>query len=648
MILEELTIAENVTHIFTDFFDTIVSRKCHPEEIKRKWCKHLISLTNIHETTESIYKLRLNVEGELATQALSQHGVSEFKYLDMLDKLLRIVGVCEKQINSIKRELYRAELSLEKRNQFINTDVVTFLTQQKKLGKKITVVSDFYCSKEFLSELIVFHGVDELIDEVYVSSDAMRTKRESNFYDYVLKSERVEAKNVIMIGDNLHSDVEMSKSKGIYGIHIKRDFRFYKESLDKDKKTKNIRQEINRIFSQEKSNFTWMGIPIFIFIVELYTKLKINSAKEVVFLAREGEFLKEIFDIYLRKIGDSSISTKYMYASRRGTYLPSLFELNEDCFDKFLNQYPRNSIETLLKTLSLDSYISGLELDHPEINFKKTHEVLKLSEDFKALLNSDAFVKIFRNESQERRKYLNNYVETLIDNDDVIHLVDVGWKGSIQDNIQKATNRKVFGYYCGLLSGAYTNEKNIKHGILFEETKSICNGFGEFNEFRASFEVFCAASHGSLVRYEAYPKVATLEDNEYEIELYKKSIRPIQVRIKTILDTLFYLNERYSISNENLYDILVPIYFKRMMLPSTNELFEFSQYKHYENFGCFDFSKFDEKRTSRLGYIKQLIRYPKLTIGREWWKPLGFWIHGVSFLKYPYYALKFIRVRCSK
>ncbi|WP_102786274.1 HAD hydrolase-like protein [Vibrio cholerae] len=643
--INDLAVASHITHIFTDFFDTIVSRQCHPEEIKRKWCKHFIEITSIRNSTEYIYNLRLAVEDELATQSRTLYGVSEFRHIDMINKLLRLVGVCENRIGFLREKLHQIELEIEKRNQFLNCDVITFLEKQKILGRRVVVVSDFYCSKEFVCDLIKFHGIDKLIDKVYVSSDVMMTKRDANLFRYVLDRENVKAKNVIMVGDNLHSDLDMSRANGIFGVHVKRDFIFYEKSLRDDKSVKKIIKDVNDSLERKKSNFSWMSIPLFIFTVELYNKLKANSVKEIIFLAREGEFLKEIFDSYLALVGEQSISTKYMYASRRGTYLPSLYELDENCFDKFLNQYPKNNLETLLKTLSLDKYIDELKNFHPEIDFERNHLNLKASSDFGCLLSSETFKNIFYSESRKRRQYLNEYIDSLVEHDGAIHLVDVGWKGSIQDNIQKATNRQVFGYYCGLLSGAITNVDNIKYGLLFEYTKNICKGFSEFNEFRASFEVFCAASHGSTISYQPFPKVVLLEENQYEKELYLKSIRPIQHRLKNAVEDLFSLSERYSISNEALYNILVPIYFKRMMLPTNDEMLEFSKYKHYENFGSFDFSTFDEKKRSRIGYLKQLLLQPRHTMGSEWWKPLGFWNHGVATLKYPYYVLKLVTRR---
>ena len=53
----------------------------------------------------------------------------------------------------------------------------------------------------------------------------------------------------------------------------------------------------------------------------------------------------------------------------------------------------------------------------------------------------------------------------------VIALVDVGWKGSIQNNIYKSLDGKVSvqGYFLGSLSPTEINRDNLKNGILFSD-----------------------------------------------------------------------------------------------------------------------------------------------------------------------------------
>ncbi|WIG81903.1 HAD hydrolase-like protein [Photobacterium damselae] len=635
--INELTLTEDIRFIFTDFFDTVVSRKCHPEEIKRKWCKNIIERYDIHLSTEELYNLRIDIETELCHVNQELYSEIEFKYIDLCSRLSEILCISCDDNDSLYSSFLDIELDLEKNNQYLNDDVLSFLKKQKDNNKKIYLVSDFYLSTDSILELVKYHGLDGFFDEIFVSSTLMKTKRSGSLYKYITEHKNIDPKSVFMIGDNHHSDVVMSNTNSIHSYHIVRDFSSYDKSLDNDKNINHVKKEYKNALNVNNGVFSWMSIPLYIFIKSLYLKLKKNKAKNVIFLAREGEFLKELFDLYLVYRGDKSIQTHYMYASRRGTYLPSLFELNENTFDKVLNQYPTMSLTTLLNSLGLSEYVNNLKKEVKDVEFDNVHLNLKLSDDFKNLLKSNAFKNLFYQESEIRRKYLSNYIDCLVGNKE-IHLVDVGWKGSIQDNIQQALNRNIQGYYCGILPNAKINSKNTKSGLLFEYVNNKCIGDPIFNEFRASFEVFCAASHGSLMRYIDGPIFGELESNEYEINLYKDKIRPIQLNIKNAITAFYKLEDKYSISFVEIKKILKPIYKKNILIPSNIEIDEFSSYKHYENFGVFNYSSFDNN-ISRLSYLKSLIRNPHLTLAKEWWKPMGFRNNGFSILKYPYYIL---------
>ena len=59
MLINEQEVSNKISYIFSDFFDTVVSRRCHPEEIKMKWCTAIIDFYNIKNiTTKELYTLR--------------------------------------------------------------------------------------------------------------------------------------------------------------------------------------------------------------------------------------------------------------------------------------------------------------------------------------------------------------------------------------------------------------------------------------------------------------------------------------------------------------------------------------------------------------------------------------------------------------
>ncbi len=607
-----------------------------------RWCSKIIDIFNLDIDTQQLYDIRIKCEAAICQSNLDKSGELEFKYNELLALMLNILRT-NLSLN-LSKELFlslskKIELDIEKNVQHLNKDVVRFFEKNKKNNTKIYIISDFYMDADFIQELAKHHCISHLIDEYFTSADFLKTKRSGNLYDAILKERNIKPTSAYMIGDNIHSDVDMSRMRDIHALHIPRDFSHYEKSLKIAKHNPKVKKNLLKTLRAKEFDFYWMAIPLFIFIAKLHNRLIQDQAKNVIFLAREGEFLKEIFDIYNESYPIAGIKTHYMYASRRGTYLPSLRPLKDEDFSKLLNQYSDMSLNVFIDSLGLADFLPELESDLKHINFTIPQTDFKNSAALLQLLESKSFKKVYEEERKNRRQYLESYVDKLVGKED-LYLVDVGWKGSIQDNIHSALNRPVTGYYCGILRGAHSTSENNKHGLLFHEMANEENLDSVYNEFRASYEVFCSASHGSLIEYTSAPKFGILEENEAELKIFSKHIRPLQLNLRKLLEELIYMKNNNALSISEIEAILKPVYEKSVFLPKTSEMNSFAKLEHYENFGVFEFSSFDAGSSNRLTYIKSLVSNPKHTVGREWWKPLGFKNNRCGFLKYPYFMFK--------
>lgn len=642
MNIDNTTLSNSIEYLMSDFFDTLVSRNCHPEEVKMRWCSKIIDAFNLNIDTQHLYDIRIKCEAAICQSNLEKSGELEFKYKELLALIFNIL--LTNQSLNLAKELFlsvsqKIELDIEKNVQYLNKDVVRFFEKAKKQNKKIYIISDFYMDANFIQELAEHHGVSHLIDEYFTSADHLKTKRSGNLYDTILNEKNINPTSAYMIGDNHHSDVCMSKKHGIYASHIPRDFSFYEKSLKTANNSSKVKQRFLRTLKAQQFDFYWMTIPLFMFIAKLHNRLIQEQAKNVIFLAREGEFLKELFDIYNESYPVTKIKSHYMFASRRGTYLPSLRPLKHENFSKLLNQYSDMSLKVFIDSLGLADFLPELERELEYIDFNALQPNFKNSSVLFQLLENKRFRQIYEEERENRKKYLASYVDKLIGKDD-LYLVDVGWRGSIQDNIQSSLNKPVTGYYCGILRGAHSASDNNKHGLLFHEMANEQRLDSVYNEFRASYEVFCSASHGSLIKYTSAPKFGVLEDNEAELKMFYGHIRPLQINLRALFEELLYLKNNNALCLSEIEEVLKPVYEKSVFFPTKSEMNSFSKLEHYENFGVFEFSTFDGNSSKRLNYIRSLIFNPRYTIGREWWKPLGFKNNHCEFLKYPYFAFK--------
>jgi hypothetical protein len=123
-----------------------------------------------------------------------------------------------------------------------------------------------------------------------------------------------------------------------------------------------------------------------------------------------------------------------------------------------------------------------------------------------------------------------------------VAIIDVGWKGSIQDNISLACDKSIVikGYYIGLSGDVYTDIFNQKKGILFADypIKSVHYDIWSFDSH--FFERLLTASHASVRTYRNKDGNVIPIYNEHGQEKNNYIlIKPIQDKILLQSDRLY-------------------------------------------------------------------------------------------------------------
>ena len=223
-----------------------------------------------------------------------------------------------------------------------------------------------------------------------------------------------------------------------------------KDLLDYNTVEQKFKNEYNK---KDNYNFEKMTYPLFLFTEKLYYKLIKDNIKKVYFLAREGQFFQKLFNIYQENILGPKIESCYFYVSRASTFLGTLDDINKENFSSLFNQYPHMSLTTFCQNLSFNT--KEIKLLEKEIKEDFTKDIidLKNSNSFKNLINNKNFIKLYDTKRINAKEMFIKYLEQFEkDPKDKIALVDVGWKGTIQNNIQKILpNKEIKGYYLGLV-----------------------------------------------------------------------------------------------------------------------------------------------------------------------------------------------------
>lgn len=636
---------------FFDIFDTIVTRNVDPEYVKKIWCSHIVNIKKILITSENLYIMRNRIEIELCNQSTKSGFDAEFKYEKMIEKLyleLKLVYSYAEDYKKFLKSCEELEIEIESNSQEIDKDLINFISFLKVNKKKVYCISDMYLSKDMINKIFERHEIRNLMDDLYISSENLLSKRSGKLYDFVIRELNINKKKIIMFGDNCFSDNEIPKEKGIEAYLINREEQRlkYKKFTENNTELKLFKNFDLLIQKEKKLPFVNTIFSLYYFIEKLYFALINCDAKDVVFFSREGEYLKKLFDDYQSTIFGPKIKTHYAIVSRKSTYVPSLSTLNDETFLGLLTQYSLISINDFLKSLSFSNQnIKEIKSTfNNNIVFDKQISNFSSSSELKNLKKNRKFIEIYNKKRKEQNLAFRSYFDSLglIDEKNV-YVVDIGWKGSIQNNIMRILKKsKIFGYYFGMNTFVKNEEKE---GLVFSNVPETTNNFNLYNENRSLYEIILGASHGSADSYEYdFEKrqffAKTFQKNE-EKELYLNKILPIQkemmlyfVLIKELMQNKFY--------NQKLFEKKINrAHYAMLFKPDERHIQFFNEIYHYENFGVFSFTKFLGK-THYKNKIREYAKYlfkNKVYISDHYWTQLKIYNNNLKML-YKLYSLQ--------
>lgn len=381
--------------------------------------------------------------------------------------------------------------------------------------------------------------------------------------------------------------------------------------------------------------FPELATSLFYFIEKLHNTLVEQGIQQVYFLSREGQPLMRMFDMYREKVG-GHITSHYLEVSRRSTLLLSLAPLAEENFETLFRQYRHISLLEFLSSLGLEAQTQSLAQALGLSDGAETarEEDFPTSSTFASLKTLPQFQYLFESERTTRRRAFITYFSQLSGGtlSDRLVIIDVGWKGTIQDNLfallcrnGDTSVRTVTGYYVGLVAQGAVDPCNDKYGLLFSSVGTPSPWFRVFNENRALFEVVLAADHGSIVSYEigADSRARAIRGEFEESEMLAAEVFPVQRQLFAHFERLVATMPTSDKNCHLLFKDVVRAHARMVFNPTSRERAWFSSVFHVENYGVFERSHFaaPESRprlVQRLRFLKQVLQ--RRDVGT-----LGFW-----------------------
>ena len=415
------------------------------------------------------------------------------------------------------------------------------------------------------------------------------SKYKGDLYNIVIDKLMCKASNCIMIGDNKISDIERSNQHGIHSIY--RPYIAKVSSLSKEHYRAQLKKMIN---SKDYSGYCFS---LALFTERLFVALKKDKIKKVFFLSREGEFLKKLFDLYCKINEEDKIESHYLYVSRQSTFVASLNkDLEKENFHTLFRQFNNISVNTFLKNLNFSEKEIANIINLTEIDVNSVIYNFSESNELKYLKELDAFKQTYEEHVERQKRLFSRYLlQEGYKEDESLCIVDVGWKGTIQDNILNALSEDciIEGIYLGY--GEISEEERVyrskKKGLLFSVVPYKTTIDGLWSIDAAMFEKILYASHPSTSGYEILEKKIKPIFKSFDEEkgVYQK-IMPIQESIYKKCEIIFGLFLNTSFMMEDYEDLLMELHLQSVLTMNHNKLSfrKEVEEKHFENFGTFN------------------------------------------------------------
>ncbi|MFS4492270.1 HAD hydrolase-like protein [Maribacter sp. 2308TA10-17] len=570
-LLQKIEHASACKVIFTDFFDTLVHRTVHPHYAIKLWGKFLIRELGLKITTDELFSIRIDALSYLS-QKMKLKGI-EISYEVLIEEVHRRLINSESLsdvssdyfIEIFKQADYVAEVSV----QFKNDAIISSLKTLKEKGYRIYLITDFFLSKEIILKILTFHNISSIFDGVFVSCDLGKSKENGSIYPYVLDTTNSQASETIMIGDNKKSDIINSGKFGIGNVHtknLKHHFRNKRNLLGTDERSfQEVCSTVEKRCIKGKHPFSEYIIHFYFFIERLYKKAKQDGVKDLFFLAREGLYLKKLFDSYqeLNQFdGATRISTHYLKASRQSAQQIALKPLREEKFENLGGMYGQMSIDQLLSWFFFPKELKKQLFLELEVGPDQTYSNLFESELMTKLRKNELFINHYEknrsNQKEAFHKYLKSFGANIEENG--ICLVDVGWGGTMQECIYKFLKNEipVTGYYIGL-KAIYNIEPDTKRfGLNFSIYPSHGISYDILKANGQLYEQLLGAPHGSTLGYTLREGQAeTIEFHETnEKNVFENHIKEVQDYMQLEFKELFLGLRSINYSQEIVQEYL--------------------------------------------------------------------------------------------
>lgn len=464
-------------------------------------------------------------------------------------------------------------------------DVVSLLRHALAQGKKVVLASDMYLPKLTIEAILARHSIDGW-HALYLSSDIGWRKDSGDLYRYILDQEGLAPTQVLVIGDNEHSDSQIPGDMGMNICHVLRPVELARavprlgQLVDHALLENDLNEQItlgliartnfHPVFYHQFDPFAFvpsspsaigysvLGPMVLSFIQWLSQTAAADGVQRLYFLSREGQFLKIIYDCWRTQHPEAPPSD-YLVLSRRAVTVPIITDIE--------------GIHAIAKTRYFPNQVAdfiherfGVELNEEEWAniwsqgvWRKNQLVEVVDgqiEHLEPLLLALQH-RIFDQGKKELPALLAYLNRMGLNQEGKFALVDVGYAATIQARLNRLLNRPIHGYYMITDKRAET---------VASQNEVIAQGcFGNYvgpddeafvllvNSF--PLEKLLSSDDAQIIRYKFGSGGEILSELR---GLSKEELHTRAVRAEIRNGAMDFVNHAIKVRSELLHDFIVP------------------------------------------------------------------------------------------
>ena len=599
-------------YVSFDFFDTLFVRTVEPPEaVKLKVANYACLLLGQYgiETSSTEFMAVRNFLEFLMRAENNRHSDSDSE--TTLDKIIvSTVNYFGHTLSEVNRHyatscIVKFELEAETACLRLNHHAQETLKKLAENNKKIFIISDMYMSRKQLEYICEQHGILKYITSIFVSADATKAKSSGKLFSHVAESLTISFDQLLHIGDNIYSDVCALEQMGgnacwLYQkkqlkrrVRERKRTRIFNETKSHSIQKKILKKiETNQYLypakqastSSIENNLLYQTIiksfspALVMFAFNALRDMHKIGIKKAYFLAREGIVLENIFKLLQENVLEfkmlPEIEFFILHASRNSSTPASVISMTDlDYFSQTTKARSGDiSISNFLRTFRLD-------LAAMPQNVRSIFEVYlkkNTKKDLEAVLKNPVVKKHLGKHFKHKNEIFVRYLRELdFFKQDSIALVDVGWNGTIQKNIDRAISGfskrpTIFGFYIGTLNSHYAFDQNPQNRIFPGYASSNHNATNIFLLSRGApvIEALLSIPRGTTLGYKktetgASPIWTELPDDAHKEHLTKLSSLVQYACIKSVERFIPLLNstclDRRKLTqhvNNNLFSLV--------------------------------------------------------------------------------------------